>query len=89
VNGKLSEDGEWYFATHGDGTEQVFPAKYVPHLYIERVVRPKSRRKQWCLVSRDPLSKWGDAMYPPKLAGPFGDLDAAKVALVMTAAAQK
>jgi hypothetical protein len=50
-------------------------------LALERVVRKKSRRKNWMLVDRG----WdaSDALYPPKVAGPFPTLEAGIAALVL------
>ena len=76
-----SEDG-WYHIDHPDGTEQVWQGAYTPVFYVlERVVRPNSRRKNWTLVKR--TEKDENTMYPKKIAGPFKDLDAAKVAYLM------
>jgi len=75
---------EWKYHKHSDGTEQWWiGGKGIPLYCIERVLRPDSRRKNWAIVSRT----HSDAMYPPKIAGPFKDLDAAKVAYLMFRAA--
>ena len=73
---------KWKTQRYGDGTEQVWlerRGKVAPLYLIERVLREKSRRKNWAVVCRDR----SDGLYPPKVAGPFKDLDAAKAALVM------
>ena len=76
---------KWRIYSHEDGTEQVWDANRgmtAPAHAIERVVRDNSRRKNWAIVYRR-----GDEMYPKKVAGPFKDLDAAKVAYLMLMAA--
>jgi hypothetical protein len=79
----------WRLTNHPDGTQQVFQFewKWPPHIFIERVVSPKSRRKRWCVVNREPAEKWARALYAPKLAGPFPDLDSAKSAYILIMAA--
>ena len=75
---------EWRYKSYGDGTEQVWQGGLVAPLYlIERVIREKSRRRNWCIVLRTN----GNTMYPKKVAGPFPDLDAAKAAYLMLRAA--
>jgi len=76
---------KWRSMSHSDGTEQVWDTNKgiaQPAHIIERVVRDNSRRKNWAIVYRR-----GDEMYPKKVAGPFKDLDAAKVAYLMLMAA--
>ena len=80
----------WRLVTHPDGCQQVHQApsaEWPPTTFIERVVSPKSRRKRWCVVSRKPPERWTRALYAPKLAGPFPDLDGAKAAYLIIMAA--
>ena len=73
---------DWQYNPHPDGTEQYWIGRKVPVVYlIERVVRENSRRKRWVIVKRG--LQHVDTMYPPKVSGPFKDLDAAKVAYLM------
>lgn len=81
----------WRLVNYPDGVQQVHHSPWVGILtvFIERVVRPKSRRKRWCIVSRDPPQKWRRAVYAPKIAGPFPDLEAAKAAYLMIVTAKE
>ena len=84
------QEGDWCVERHDDGTEQVYQYDpWPPVIFIERLTSPKSRRKRWCVVSRKPPEKWRNAKYPPKLAGPFRELDAAKAAYLMIISAQR
>jgi len=57
-------------------------------IFIERVVTPSSRRKRWVVVDRRGVTrKATNSNYPPKIAGPFPDLDSAKAAYLMVIAA--
>ena len=77
---------EWQYNTHPDGTEQYWIGRKIPVVYlIERVNRHNSRRKRWTIVKRE--DHHGEILYPPKVAGPFPDLDTAKVAYLMLKAA--
>lgn len=58
------------------------------NIYIERVVTPSSRRKRWVVVDRRGVTRKAmHSNYPPKIAGPFPDLDSAKAAYLMVIAA--
>jgi len=63
----------WAYSEYSDGTEQI---RYTPrgplgNVYIERVVKHRSRRPKWHIVDRRPGEKYEAYMYPPSLAGPF------------------
>jgi hypothetical protein len=81
----------WLLATHADGTQQVYSLdhKWPPVMFIERVVREKSRRKRWCVVCREPIERWSRAMYGPKIAGPFPNLESAQAAYLIIVSATK
>ena len=83
-----SSDGRWQYLVWEDGNEQVY-ADDAPNapIFIERVVGPKSRRKRWVIVDRRGLKDGDSTAYPPKLAGPFKNLDVAKVAYLMLVSA--
>jgi len=75
---------EWRHVTHHDGVEQVHTTTpHPPYIFIERVVRPKSRRKKWVIVDRRPPERWRNSIYAPKISGPFPDLDSAKAAYLL------
>jgi hypothetical protein len=80
----------WSSTSHPDGTLQVYirDAQWKEALYIERVEGKNSRRKKWCIVSRNPPEKWGRAKYAPKIAGPFATLEGAQAAYLMLRAAR-
>lgn len=72
----------WRFYTFSDGTQQISNADpYPPNVFIERVLRTNSRRKRWAIVSR--INAKRNALYPPKVAGPFENLDAAKAVYII------
>lgn len=76
---------EWIERKFDDGTEQVMMERqhgqgWPPLIYIERVVRPNSRRKRWCIVNRYNSNA---NLYPPKIGGPYPSLDVAKVMLLI------
>lgn len=75
------DDTGWTYDVWDDGTEQVFRDTRDDR-YIERVVRPNSRRVRWTIVSR--IDAHDYTLYPPKVAGPFATLDAAKAAFLVT-----
>lgn len=77
-------DGEWRHQYHDDGVQQVFlPTPHPAILFIERVARPKTRRKNWVIVNRSPPGRWRNAVYGPKISGPFPTLEAAKAAYLL------
>lgn len=80
------EDDNWVYNMYVDGTHQWFTTPLQePRLFVERVERKGSRRKRWGIVDR--TSCRGDALYPPKISGPFPNLESAKAAyLVITSA---
>lgn len=80
------EDDDWVYNRYDDGTHQWFTTPLQePRLFIERVEREGSRRKRWAIVDR--TSGMRDALYPPKISGPFPNLESAKAAyLVITSA---
>lgn len=66
---------KWSCYTHRDGTEQVFTSTlWAPCLVIERYTTRKGYTP-WFVVRRK-----GEEWRPTRIAGPFDDLDAAKVA---------
>lgn len=86
------QSGRWWHQMWTDGTEQwsIFKPGVLAWFYVERVKRPKSRRKYWCVVNRkgptpEPgrLQEMDTSMYPPKVAGPFPQLAGAKAALLV------
>lgn len=75
---------EWVYYIYPDGTEQWTFRGCANRIFtIERVKRKNSRRKQWAVIERV-----DDKLYPPKIAGLFKELDAAKAALMVIAAAR-
>ena len=79
------DDGEWHHNLWSDGNELVRTGTGEAHIFIERVHGPKSRRKRWVVTDRRGTDQ--DVLYPPKLAGPFKNLDVAKVTYLMLKAA--
>lgn len=85
--------GKWFFVGWSDGTEQwsVYRLEVKAVLYVERVVSKTSRRKRWCVVDRrgdwmamlPKTRQFNTQLYPPKVAGPFADLEGAKAALLI------
>jgi hypothetical protein len=76
---------DWHYREFKDGTQQWMPLPenwqgWPPSILIERVVADDSRRKHWCIVNRERSTR---GKYPPKVAGPFKTLEAAKVALIV------
>jgi hypothetical protein len=81
--------GEWLLREFDDGTLQWSHDGSSPYaaVFIEKVVGPKSRRKQWHIVDRRPRNRGANIKYPPTISPPFKDIKTAKVAfLVMLAA---
>jgi len=76
-----TNDGDWSVFYYPDGLEQIRlrERENKGKLYIERVNRPKSRRIRWCVVDRT----INDRLYPPRIAGPFKELDAAKATYLL------
>lgn len=81
----------WRETKFPDGTEQLWNRfdGYPPRIFIERVVGAKSRRKNWCVVSRNPPDQHKNTKYPPKISGPHRTLDAAKAAYLIYIATLK
>ena len=81
----MHEDADgWRYQSHRDGVEQVYlPTPHPAQLFIERVNRPKTRRKNWVIVNRSPPGRWRNAIYGPKISGPFPTLEAAKAAYLL------
>lgn len=77
-------DDRWCKRDWPDQLQQVYLLTAVDDrvhdFIIERVVGEKSRRKRWVIVDRS--FTHGD-LYPRKVAGPFPNLDAAKVAYLI------
>lgn len=80
----FSEDRHerFHFRRFDDGTEQYMIRGMESQFYdcwivLERVVKPGSRRKRWAAVDRTEGVQGRESMYPPKVAGPFADLDTA------------
>ena len=89
VNVRREYDDGWVYNTYDDGTHQWFRTPLQePRLFVERVEREVTRRKRWAIVDRtNRTSCRGDALYPPKISGPFPNLESAKAAyLVITSA---
>ena len=87
ISAQWVDDG-WWHVNHRDGTEQVAgkSTNKTRNIFIERVNKVMSRRKHWCVVDRRG-PKGNSLMYPPKLSGPYKDLDAAKAEYLMIVAA--
>lgn len=82
----LITDGDWAYREFDDGIQQwALSEPTPPTVFIERVTG-KSRRRRWVIADRrDPKDVF--TKYPPKIAGPFPTLEAAKAAYrVMRAA---
>jgi hypothetical protein len=82
---EVEQHGDWTYRKWSDGTEQ-WAFNDEREVYVERVMRPDSRRKRWALVSRhDPDSedRYNNCLYPPKISGPFPTLEAARVAYLV------
>ncbi len=86
-------DRVWRLSTWDDGTQCIYHRPYEDRQYkdsphpqviymIERVVKENSRRKNWCITRRT-TARDMTRLYPPKVAGPFKDLEAAKAAFLM------
>jgi hypothetical protein len=90
--------GEWWHCEWSDGTEQwsVYNKDVKSVLYVERVVKAHSKRRNWCVVNRSVsesdrilaavLARFDTSLYPPKVLGPFKDLEGAKTALLLALA---
>jgi hypothetical protein len=87
VGSQIEHDDKWLYRVFKDGTQQWLPLPdmnensigWPPAIFVERVLRPNSKRKRWCIVDRTSSR----AFYPPKIAGPFKSADAAKAALLI------
>ncbi len=87
VGAQVEHDDKWLYRVFKDGTQQWLPLpdmdalqhNWPPAIFVERVLRPNSKRKRWCIVDRTSSR----AFYPPKIAGPFKSADAAKAALLI------
>lgn len=74
---------DWREVHFRDGTQQWYINPVSEHFtFIERVEGPKSRRKRWAIVSRRGTSARRE-MYPPKICGPFPNLESAKAAYLV------
>lgn len=74
---------DWREVHFRDGTQQWYIQPLTDHyISIERVVRPDSRRKRWAIVNRDAGVRT-EALYPPKICGPFPNLESAKAAYLV------
>lgn len=83
VRAFVEHAGNWTEVFFHDGTEQWYIHPLTDHyICIERVVRPNSRRKRWAIVNRDAGVR-GEALYPPKICGPFPNLESAKAAYLV------
>lgn len=72
----------WRHLIYDDGNELVqhYYHDKATEFCIERVVKPGSRRRNWVVTDRNDRKHFYN-LYPPKVAGPFPDLDSAKAAL--------
>lgn len=83
VRAFVEHAGNWHEVFFHDGTEQWYIHPLTDHyISIERVVRPNSRRKRWAIVNRDAGVR-SEALYPPKICGPFPNLESAKAAYLV------
>ena len=72
----------WTQVIFSDGNEQYYQGPVAQHqLFIERVAGPKSRRKRWAIVDR--TYPHNSVLYPPKICGPFPNLESAKAAYLV------
>lgn len=69
-------DSRWRFFAWPDGTQQW----KLGDVQVERVLKPNTRRKRWCIVDRSRGRHRADTLYPPKVAGPFPNLKIAMLA---------
>ena len=75
-------DGDWTLHAFIDGVDQWFLGGKgkPPYIFIERVRLGPDTYTDWGIVARE---SWSTDIGPPLIAGPFPDLDAAKVAYLV------
>lgn len=90
----------WAFRQWPDGTDQWMhisnyrdPEEKNQDYIVERVVRPNSRRKRWVVVNRkspdENIELHEYDLYPPKVAGPFPNVESAKLACLLLISSSK